>query len=167
MPNETVKNPRLWYWYCGSLKSTTDFASIDEAHKHFDVVDLAPGVLIGTTEQARAVLQRRQHVLRGRAVQYWFGPAPRDGGPSVRETSAQLYEMGQYLAELERVAGQDMGQPLPYVHHKTYADDCPTCKSIREEHNGIGPSHYGSRNCQSGSPASGGSAAHCTCDSCF
>ncbi len=29
------------------------------------------------------------------------------------------------------------------------------------------PSHWGSLSCQSGSIASGGTHAHCTCDACF
>lgn len=32
---------------------------------------------------------------------------------------------------------------------------------------GLAPSHRGSRNCESGSLASGGTIAHCTCDVCF
>ena len=45
--------------------------------------------------------------------------------------------------------------------------DCALCREIREKHHGFGPSHDGSRNCQSGSLASGGQRAHCTCDVCF
>ena len=40
--------------------------------------------------------------------------------------------------------------------------DCSTCK--RE---GMKPSHFGSARCESGSIASGGNRAHCTCDTCF
>ncbi len=32
---------------------------------------------------------------------------------------------------------------------------------------GMKPSHNGSARCESGSIASGGSTAHCTCDTCF
>ena len=42
--------------------------------------------------------------------------------------------------------------------------ECPTCKEIA---GGFGPSHDGSVNCESGSIASGGTHAHCTCDTCF
>lgn len=44
--------------------------------------------------------------------------------------------------------------------------NCQTCKEIRHNHN-FGPTHFGSRRCESGSLASGGNIAHCTCDVCF
>ncbi len=44
-------------------------------------------------------------------------------------------------------------------------NDCPVCTRIQVE--GFGPSHNGSRRCASGSLASGGKYAHCTCDTCF
>ena len=44
---------------------------------------------------------------------------------------------------------------------------CPTCKMIKEDHGGFGPSHFGSSSCQSGSLASGGNNSHCSCDMCF
>lgn len=40
-------------------------------------------------------------------------------------------------------------------------EDCPECKA------GTPVSHCGSRYCRSGSLASGGHRAHCTCDTCF
>ncbi len=43
---------------------------------------------------------------------------------------------------------------------------CPTCEAIRKE-GGFGPSHEGRKGCESGSIASGGSNAHCSCDRCF
>jgi hypothetical protein len=39
---------------------------------------------------------------------------------------------------------------------------CPTCAQP-----GMKPSHKGSPRCESGSIASGGKNAHCTCDVCF
>ncbi len=45
--------------------------------------------------------------------------------------------------------------------------ECQECKLIREKYHGFGPSHEGSRSCKSGSLASGGRYAHCTCDTCF
>jgi len=47
------------------------------------------------------------------------------------------------------------------------APPCPTCVEIREKRNGFGPTHDGSPRCESGSIASGGRVAHCTCDVCF
>lgn len=44
--------------------------------------------------------------------------------------------------------------------------DCKSCKRITDE-GGFGPTHDGSRLCESGSIASGGATAHCTCDWCF
>jgi len=46
-------------------------------------------------------------------------------------------------------------------------DNCATCSEIRIKYNGFGPSHNGSKLCESGSIASGGKNAHCTCDWCF
>jgi hypothetical protein len=43
---------------------------------------------------------------------------------------------------------------------------CPTCEYIKK-HDGFGPRHNGSSECESGSIASGGENAHCTCDTCF
>jgi DnaJ-class molecular chaperone len=40
--------------------------------------------------------------------------------------------------------------------------ECPTCAQP-----GMKPSHNGSPRCQSGSIASGGKNAHCTCDVCW
>jgi len=40
--------------------------------------------------------------------------------------------------------------------------ECPTCKR-----GGPGPSHEGSPHCRSGSLASGGHRAHCSCDTCY
>lgn len=40
---------------------------------------------------------------------------------------------------------------------------CSTCVKYA----GQGPSHNGSRNCSSGSIASGGTRSHCSCDWCF
>ena len=40
--------------------------------------------------------------------------------------------------------------------------ECSTCKR-----NGPGPSHEGSPHCKSGSIASGGKKAHCSCDTCY
>lgn len=40
---------------------------------------------------------------------------------------------------------------------------CPTCALP----DSFKPSHYGSKRCESGSLASGGTHAHCSCDTCF
>jgi len=42
---------------------------------------------------------------------------------------------------------------------------CPGCEAAECE--SIYPTHEGSPYCSSGSIASGGSRAHCTCDRCF
>jgi len=44
--------------------------------------------------------------------------------------------------------------------------DCNLCQAIHAG-GGFGPSHDGSTHCESGSLASGGTHAHCTCDTCF
>ncbi len=50
-----------------------------------------------------------------------------------------------------------------YGKEATEPPPCPTCAKYK----GFGPSHNGSRHCESGSIASGGDKAHCTCDFCF
>jgi hypothetical protein len=40
--------------------------------------------------------------------------------------------------------------------------ECAGCR-----HTGMNPSHRGSKRCQSGSVASGGTRTHCSCDTCF
>lgn len=45
-------------------------------------------------------------------------------------------------------------------------DGCKQCENNKKG-SGITPTHNGSRYCQSGSIASGGKNAHCTCDLCF
>ncbi len=47
------------------------------------------------------------------------------------------------------------------------AAPCKTCLEIANKHGGFGPWHDGSKRCESGSIASGGKIAHCTCDTCF
>ena len=42
---------------------------------------------------------------------------------------------------------------------------CETCLSIKNGE--FGPTHKGSAHCQSGSIASGGTKAHCSCEECF
>jgi hypothetical protein len=46
------------------------------------------------------------------------------------------------------------------------AAPCGTCAD-NKANGGFGPSHDGSPYCKSGSIASGGTRAHCTCDTCF
>jgi hypothetical protein len=51
------------------------------------------------------------------------------------------------------------------VNLERRAAECRTCQEIAKT--GFGPSHNGSSRCQSGSIASGGTHAHCACDTCF
>lgn len=43
----------------------------------------------------------------------------------------------------------------------------PACEFCREYEGKMAPSHCGSKSCESGSLASGGTVKHCTCDTCF
>lgn len=49
----------------------------------------------------------------------------------------------------------------------TKKSPCETCQEIEGKYNGFGPSHDGRSTCRSGSIASGGKNAHCTCGACF
>lgn len=60
-----------------------------------------------------------------------------------------------------------MSETIPDRVRSTEEDraNCPECE--RQRNGEWGPSHDGSRYCESGSIASGGTRAHCTCDRCF
>lgn len=47
-----------------------------------------------------------------------------------------------------------------------FVPGCRFCDTLKNG-DGWGPSHFGSSGCRSGSLASGGRNAHCTCDGCF
>lgn len=53
-------------------------------------------------------------------------------------------------------------QAAKKAEHEKKKANCPTCK-----HGGPGPDHDGSPFCRSGSIASGGTKAHCSCDTCY
>lgn len=62
----------------------------------------------------------------------------------------------------------------PHEHKGVYHADCyvkllggEVCRQCMGIGTGMGPGHGGSKHCESGSIASGGTRAHCTCDVCF
>jgi len=61
------------------------------------------------------------------------------------------------------VVQRQTSEPRPTLP-PAYSDnpDCVVC-----QRGGPGPSHNGSPRCRSGSPASGGRHAHCSCDTCY
>lgn len=59
-------------------------------------------------------------------------------------------------------------QPSDVRFKLRMAEEKRTCKACAEySASGFGPRHEGSTGCKSGSLASGGNVAHCTCDTCF
>lgn len=50
-----------------------------------------------------------------------------------------------------------------YMRTSDIHPDCPTCNDGES----FKPTHSGSSRCKSGSIASGGNKAHCSCDTCF
>ena len=52
-------------------------------------------------------------------------------------------------------------------HYHIIEQPRPECSQCREIGTGMGPSHDGSKSCESGSIASGGKRSHCSCDVCF
>lgn len=56
-------------------------------------------------------------------------------------------------------------QRNPKPSEATKPEPCPECERYRGY--GWGPSHRGSSLCTSGSLASGGTRAHCSCRACF
>ena len=69
---------------------------------------------------------------------------------------------------IERLSPEDRAEVLRNMNDAYDADTglentgpCPGCGP------GFRPSHNGSRFCKSGSIASGGNRAHCSCDVCF
>ncbi len=56
--------------------------------------------------------------------------------------------------------------PEPAPKPRLKYPDCPSCVNYAAS-DGYGPSHEGSIRCESKSIASGGSRAHCSCDTCW
>ncbi len=56
--------------------------------------------------------------------------------------------------------------PVLEVKPRLKYPDCPSCVNYAAS-DGYGPSHEGSVRCESKSIASGGSRAHCSCDTCW
>lgn len=74
----------------------------------------------------------------------------------------------QYYYVTERKAYDNLEQALKRADEiGGGVMECQMCAEILKKHGGFGPSHYGSGSCRSGSIASGGRNAHCTCDTCF
>ena len=94
------------------------------------------------TELVRAVF----NVARGRLLD---GSYPQRGYISVPRDQWEFIVREAYLAR-------------PIGRERDLFPDCPGC---HEE--GMHPSHLGSMGCESGSIASGGYKAHCTCRACF
>ena len=90
----------------------------------------------------------------------------------IDKMAAHLTTKGKLLGELLKQEQKAEGAYLTHIQVQQLAlillgndPDCETCrKALR---GGISPSHNGSKHCESGSIASGGSRAHCTCDFCF
>lgn len=70
------------------------------------------------------------------------------------------------MGQLRRVA-ESMVDAVLAPPPAPASGECLTCFEIRERHGGFGPRHAGSESCESGSIASGGDRAHCSCDRCF
>jgi hypothetical protein len=71
-------------------------------------------------------------------------------------------ESSEALNTLDEVARELIGMTRKHYPDSEFASKyCPLCNI------GFGPGHNGSSSCESGSIASGGNKAHCTCDTCF
>ena len=79
-------------------------------------------------------------------------------------------ELNRPLLMIEGTASLSMAETKQKC---TLVQDCPTCRrqargvALMNTALAAGPQHFGSRNCRSGSIASGGTRAHCCCDSCY
>lgn len=81
-----------------------------------------------------------------------------------------IYEQGRSEEEARKKAVkayQDQVRLQQIYHEADRRGECRSCAAIKILDHGFGPSHEGSRNCKSGSIASGGTIAHCMCDVCF
>ena len=77
-------------------------------------------------------------------------------------------EVVQRFGESTLVFKGHQGRPYVQVDREAYFLDCPTCvKQLRKEM--AGPTHYGSRMCESGgaTDTNPGGRSHCSCDRCF
>lgn len=80
---------------------------------------------------------------------YGYGKTETDARAAASKSFQEQVELSRIYVEADR------------------RGECRTCAAIRILHHGFGPSHDGSRNCKSGSIASGGNITHCTCSPCF
>ena len=90
----------------------------------------------------------------------------------VDSFGARLTTTGKILANLLRHEKSMLGVELTRDEVQSLClillGDDPDCESCRNNlRGGIAPTHNGSKGCESGSIASGGKNAHCTCDVCF
>jgi hypothetical protein len=77
--------------------------------------------------------------------------------------------MKQTDEQYEEIARRDWERKIYAecdAEDKQKEEKCEYCEQIKNN-GGFGPSHNGTRLCRSGSIASGGNRAHCTCDLCF
>ena len=115
-------------------------------------------------------IERQMQMQREREMQRPAAPPPPPPAPRPRTDNGFPVNRPSRARHLTEQMSQptQAAQPLvpgtPRERAKAYADnpDCELCKR-----GGPGPSHNGSPNCRSGSPASGGRHAHCACDTCF
>jgi hypothetical protein len=69
------------------------------------------------------------------------------------------------MTEPIKVTPEVLNQAIEYRVDRTPYGADPKCQRCKL--NGPGPTHNGSAGCRSGSIASGGTRAHCSCDTCY
>jgi len=87
-----------------------------------------------------------------------------DGSP--RHTAPHRVETPLPALDRESDSGMERNSWPGWDTLPALPPECQTCILIAAR-GGFGPSHDGSEHCESGSIASGGDVAHCTCDVCF
>lgn len=78
---------------------------------------------------------------------------------------ARRVHIREHYEDCERCNWSQMTSPDAVAGTPVPAKPCKECERYKEM--GFGPSHNGSVLCRSGSLKSGGTTAHCTCNSCF
>ena len=112
----------------------------------------------------RADLDRAAHteaVHLARATGTQLGRAAQEGPPEI--VNGLNVAANLMVGELRSRFGDPVASAFISAYYLNR--DCKACLTLAKGH--VGPSHDGLLSCRSGSIASGGTKAHCTCDACF
>ena len=110
-----------------------------------------------------AEAERPTHWKDGETETHWATGHPKSASAQRQDAWAKTNKEKEAASRERDNAERDrLKAQKPAAAKKDTKSECSTCKR-----NGPGPSHEGSPHCRSGSIASGGTKAHCSCDTCY